>query len=143
MCKTLSNVYFVYRRFSIRKYLIGKFLWIASFTIGKNLKENILYVGQGFDHDYVYADEAHVTNVNWIPTQKFTKTFKCTAKFRYRQPDVPVELEWIDEDTLKVRMLEPVRAVTPGQAAVFYLDEVCLGGGRIEAAFKDGERRMY
>ena len=60
----------------------------------------------------------------------------CTAKFRYRQPDVPVELDWVDEETLKVRMLEPVRAVTPGQAAVFYLDEVCLGGGRIEAALQ-------
>lgn len=115
----------------------------AWFVIGKNLKENILYVGQGFDHEYVYADEAHVTNVNWIPTEKFKGTFTCTAKFRYRQPDVNVELEWINDETLKVRMLDPVRAVTPGQAAVFYLGEVCLGGGRIEVAFKDGERRMY
>ena len=115
----------------------------AWFVIGKNLKENILYVGQGFDHEYVYADEAHVSNVNWIPSEKFTGTFTCTAKFRYRQPDVNVELEWMDDETLKVRMSDPVRAVTPGQAAVFYLGDVCLGGGRIEAAFKDGERRMY
>ena len=49
----------------------------------------------------------------------------------------------MDDETLKVRMSDPVRAVTPGQAAVFYLGDVCLGGGRIEAAFKDGERRMY
>ena len=112
-------------------------------VIGKDLEKNILYVGQGFENEYVYADEAHVSNVNWIPTEKFKGVFKCTAKFRYRQPDVPVELEWMEGELLRVRLLDPVRAVTPGQAAVFYLGDVCLGGGRIEAAFKDGERRMY
>ncbi|MTN16300.1 tRNA 2-thiouridine(34) synthase MnmA, partial [Turicibacter sanguinis] len=99
----------------------------AWFVIGKNLKDNVLLVGQGFDHEYVYADEALVSNVNWIPSERFVGTYRCTAKFRYRQPDIPVELTWIDDETLNVKMLEPVRAVTPGQAAVFYLDEVCLG----------------
>lgn len=115
----------------------------AWFVIGKDLENNVLLVGQGFNHEYVYADEALVTNVNWIPSEKFKGVLTCTAKFRYRQPDVPVQLEWIDDETLKVTLLEPVRAVTPGQAAVFYSDEVCLGGGRIEAAFKDGQKRMY
>ena len=59
------------------------------------------------------------------------------------EKDVYKRQEWMDDETLKVRMSDPVRAVTPGQAAVFYLGDVCLGGGRIEAAFKDGERRMY
>ena len=115
----------------------------AWFVIGKNLKDNVLLVGQGFDHEYVYADEALVSNVNWIPSERFVGTYRCTAKFRYRQPDIPVELTWIDDETLNVKMLEPVRAVTPGQAAVFYLDEVCLGGGRIEVAYKDKEARQY
>lgn len=115
----------------------------AWFVIGKNLKDNVLLVGQGFDHEYVYADEALVSNVNWIPSERFVGTYRCTAKFRYRQPDIPVELTWIDDETLNVKMLEPVRAVTPGQAAVFYLDEVCLGGGLIEVAYKDKEARQY
>ena len=115
----------------------------AWFVIGKNLEENVLLVGQSFEHDYVYADETIVTDVNWIPTEKFEATFRCTAKFRYRQPDIEVEIQWLDETTLKVKTLAPVRAITPGQAAVFYLDEVCLGGGLIDSAYREGEKRMY
>ncbi len=115
----------------------------AWFVCGKDIERNVLLVGQGFDQDYVFANEAVVSMVNWIPTQKFEGTLTCTAKFRYRQQDVPVELTWVDETTLRVNMLEDVRAVTPGQAAVFYDGEVCLGGGLIDAAFKDGKKRMY
>ena len=115
----------------------------AWFVIGKNLEENILYVGQGFDHEYVYADEAIVTDVNWISQEKFEGICRCTAKFRYRQPDIEVEIEWLDETTLRVKTLEPVRAITPGQAAVFYLDDICLGGGLIDSAYRNGVKRMY
>ncbi len=115
----------------------------AWFVCGKDIERNVLLVGQGFDQDYVFANEAVVSMVNWIPTQKFEGTLTCTAKFRYRQQDVPVALTWVDETTLRVNMLEDVRAVTPGQAAVFYDGEVCLGGGLIDAAFKDGKKRMY
>ncbi|KAJ8911244.1 hypothetical protein NQ315_004437 [Exocentrus adspersus] len=101
----------------------------AWFVLGKKVEQNVLIVGQGFDHHYVYANEAIVTNVNWIPIEKFEGIYVCTAKFRYRQKDVPVEIEWIDIKTLKVKCLELVRAITPGQAAVFYDGEVCLGGG--------------
>jgi tRNA-specific 2-thiouridylase len=115
----------------------------AWFVIGKNIEENVLLVGQGFEHDYVYADEAVVTDLNWIPAEKFTGKFRCTAKFRYRQPDIEVELEWLGEDKVRVRTLEPVRAITPGQAAVFYDGDVCLGGGLVDSAYRDGEKRMY
>ena len=115
----------------------------AWFVCGKDLERNVLLVGQGFDQDYVFSNEAVVSMVNWIPTTKFEGTLTCTAKFRYRQKDVPVELTWQDDETLHVKMLEDVRAVTPGQAAVFYDGDVCLGGGLIDAAFKDGQKRSY
>lgn len=115
----------------------------AWFVMGKNVADNILIVGQGFEHDYVYANEAIVTDVNWISSHKFEGTYSCTAKFRYRQKDVPVELEWIDDMTLKVKCLESTRAITPGQAAVFYDGEVCLGGGFVSEVFNDGEKRQY
>ena len=115
----------------------------AWFVIGKNLADNILYVGQGFDHDYVFADEALVSQVNWLPSKRFEGVLRCTAKFRYRQPDVDVELSWEDGDVLRVKALAPVRAITPGQAAVFYDGDSCLGGGLIESAFRDGVKRHY
>ena len=57
------------------------------------------------------------------------------AKSRYRQPDQACHVFAIDEQGLQVKVVfdEPQRAVTPGQSAVFYIDEVCLGGGVIES----------
>jgi len=115
----------------------------AWFVMGKNVAENILIVGQGFENDYVYANEAIVTDVNWIPSDHFEGLYSCTAKFRYRQKDVPVEIRWLDTTTVKVRCLEPIRAITPGQAAVFYDGEICLGGGFVNEVFMNGEKRQY
>ena len=115
----------------------------AWFVMGKNVAENILIVGQGFEHSYIYANEAIVTDVNWIPSDRFKGTYSCAAKFRYRQKDIPVQIQWIDMTTLKVKCLERVRAITPGQAAVFYDGEVCLGGGFVSEVFNDGEKRQY
>ena len=115
----------------------------AWFVIGKNAAKNVLLVGQGFEHEYVYANEAIVTGVNWISSDQFEGLYTCTAKFRYRQKDVPVQIEWLDGLTLKVKCLESTRAMTPGQAAVFYEKEVCLGGGFVSEVFHNGEKRQY
>ncbi|MDF2698763.1 MAG: mnmA [Haloplasmataceae bacterium] len=115
----------------------------AWFVVGKNLDENILIVEQGFDHIYAYSDSCIVTDMNWIGLEKFTGELKCTAKFRYRQPDVSVTIKWGKDNTLFVKFDDLVRAVTPGQAAVFYKGEVCLGGGFIDSAYYQGEKRHY
>ena len=115
----------------------------AWFVMGKKISENVLIVGQGFEHDYIYANEAIVTDVNWIPRAKFDGSFTCSAKFRYRQKDIPVQIKWLNETTLKVKCLEQTRAITPGQAAVFYDSDVCLGGGFVSEVFNDGQKRMY
>ena len=101
----------------------------AWFVVGKNLTENILIVGQGFHHPYLYSDSCVVSDVNWISPNRFTGEYKCTAKFRYRQKDNDVTLTWIDNNSLLVKFMQEVRAITPGQAAVFYHGEICLGGG--------------
>jgi tRNA-specific 2-thiouridylase len=58
---------------------------------------------------------------------------KCTAKFRYRQKDIPVTVSKNDDGSLLVVYDDPVKAVTPGQVAVFYQDEVCLGSAIIKS----------
>lgn len=110
------------------------------FVIGKRLQSNELIIGQGFHHPTLYSDECTVTDVNWVnkPVEG-----KLTAKFRYRQPDVNVEVEVISETKVLVKYPEGVRAVTPGQACVFYQGDICLGGGFIDEVFKDKEKREY
>ena len=66
--------------------------------------------------------------------------FECTAKFRYRQKDSGVTVKVLENGDVEVIFAEPVRAITPGQAVVFYDGEVCLGGGTIDEVFKHGEK---
>ena len=107
------------------------------FVVGKNLKENILYVEQSYHNDYLYSDGLIATDVNWINPDSIEEEFTCTAKFRYRQKDSEVTVRLQDDGTVRVDFLNPQRAITPGQAVVFYDGEVCLGGGTIDTVLKD------
>ena len=60
------------------------------------------------------------------------------CKFRYRQADNEVSLEKIDENTVMLRYPQKIKAVTPGQQAVFYKDGMMLGGGVIENTYHNG-----
>lgn len=113
------------------------------FAIGKNLKENVLYVGQGFHNEALYSDSLIAVNGSWVSDHKPTEPFSCTAKFRYRQPDTSVTVEIIDETQVKVIFSEPVRAITPGQSVVFYNGDECLGGATIDEVYKNNERLTY
>jgi len=113
------------------------------FVIGKDLERNVLYVGQGFHHEMLYSDSIIATDVSWVSKDSLKKTFACTAKFRYRQPDNKVTVELLDDNKVNVIFDEPIRAVTPGQAVVFYNGEECLGGGTIDKVFRNGERLTY
>ena len=110
------------------------------FVVGKDLNKNILYVALGDDNEYLYSDACLVEDVNWISNNKYTE---CTAKFRYRQPDNNVILEVIDDKHILVKYPQKVKAVTPGQACVFYKDEECLGGGIIKEVYKDNKKIWY
>ncbi|MEG2322265.1 MAG: tRNA 2-thiouridine(34) synthase MnmA [Bacilli bacterium] len=109
------------------------------FVVGKDLNKNILYVAIG-DNEYLYSDACIVSDVNWISDNK---PIKCSAKFRYRQADNDVVLEYIDATHILVKYQQKVKAVTPGQACVFYLGEECLGGGIIEEVRKNNLKLWY
>ncbi len=109
------------------------------FVVGKNLEKNILYVSLGDDNSYLISDSCIITQVNFNCD---IRPQKCTAKFRYRAQEYPVELEYISEDCILVRY-DSIKAVTPGQACVLYLEEKCIGGGIIDEVRKNNEKLWY
>ncbi|MBT2686059.1 tRNA 2-thiouridine(34) synthase MnmA [Bacillus sp. ISL-37] len=113
------------------------------FVVGKDLERNVLLVEQGFHNELLYSDSITAVNVSFVSDKEKPKTFECTAKFRYRQPDNAVTVELQDDGTAKVLFKEPIRAVTPGQAVVFYDGDECLGGGTIDEIFKNGNKLTY
>ncbi|MRX71373.1 tRNA 2-thiouridine(34) synthase MnmA [Bacillus lacus] len=113
------------------------------FAVGKDLEKNILYVDQGFDNDVLYSDAINAVNMSWVSDSKPEGELTCTAKFRYRQADNEVTVKMTGNDTAKVSFKNPIRAITPGQAVVFYNGDECLGGGTIDDVFKNGERLWY
>ncbi|MDP7977493.1 tRNA 2-thiouridine(34) synthase MnmA [Bacillus multifaciens] len=113
------------------------------FAVGKNLKENILYVEQGFHNELLYGDEVFATNVSWVSDKLKEKEFACTAKFRYRQADNGVKVQIVDENTIRILCDEPIRAITPGQAVVFYDGDECLGGATIDDVYCNGKKLDY
>ncbi|MDR7000348.1 tRNA 2-thiouridine(34) synthase MnmA [Neobacillus niacini] len=113
------------------------------FAIGKDLKRNVLYVGQGFHNEMLYSDSIIADAVSWVSNKEIPAEFECTAKFRYRQEDHKVTVHLLEGNKAKVVFHAPIRAVTPGQAVVFYNGDECLGGGTIDEVYKNNERLTY
>ena len=108
------------------------------FIVGKNLEKNVLYVAFG-DNDYLYSTSCIVDNLNFNCELRPTK---CTAKFRYRQEDIDVEVEYLNDSEILVKY-DNVKAVTPGQACVLYSDDICIGGGIIKEVRKNNKKLWY
>ena len=108
----------------------------AWYAVEKDLVNNELIVAQGHDHSALLSTGLIAQQLHWVDRQPIREPLRCTVKTRYRQTDVPCTIEPIDDESIKVIFDEPQIAVTPGQSAVFYLDEVCLGGGIIEQQLK-------
>ncbi|WP_246075318.1 tRNA 2-thiouridine(34) synthase MnmA [Gracilimonas mengyeensis] len=108
------------------------------YVVGKDVKRNILYVEQGSNHPALYYTGLRASQINWIGN-KPELPMTCQLKYRYRQPDrmADVSLHSTDSDQLMVEFHNKEKAVTPGQAVVFYDGEVCLGGGIIEEAYQE------
>lgn len=103
------------------------------FVIGKDLKHNLLIVQQG-EHEELFSTGLSTERINFISGKTPAADFRCTAKFRYRQADQAVTVHMRGEGAF-IEFDKPQRAVTPGQWAVLYDGEVCLGGGPIEHVF--------
>ena len=112
------------------------------FVLAKDMEHNVLIVGQGEDHPSLYSSRIEASEVTWIAggaPMTEGKPYRCTAKFRYRQPDQEVSIV-CGGDTVLIEADVPQRAVTPGQSAVFYRGAQCLGGAIVDRAYTQRPR---
>ena len=132
------------------KEVLGKHIGLMYYTLGqrrglnlggnelkhyvceKDLKNNILYVANGDENKYLFTTSALIENFNFLTDDRPSQ---CNCKFRYRQKDVSVNVEYLEDNMIKV-FYTNVKAVTPGQFCVLYDNDVCLGGGIIKETFK-------
>ncbi len=102
----------------------------AWYVLKKDIKKNLLIVGQGENNPLLFAKKLFANTLHWICSIP-TLPFNCSAKIRYRQEDQTCNVTSIQQDTVCVTFDLPQRAITPGQTIVFYQDTICLGSGKI------------
>ena len=102
------------------------------FVARKDMASNILWVVQGHDHPWLLSEQLQADDLSWI-AGKPPVAGPFQAKTRYRQQDAACSLSWA-KDSMQLDFPEAQWAVTPGQSAVLYDGELCLGGGVISAS---------
>lgn len=111
------------------------------FVAGKDKLRNVLTVVQGREHPLLWSEGLVAADLHWISGQpralQNNGQLRCTVKTRYRQSDIACRAGKSDQGRLRVRFDTPQWAVTPGQYAVFYAGDECLGGGPIDAIIQN------
>jgi tRNA-uridine 2-sulfurtransferase len=100
------------------------------YVAAKDTDRNALIVVQDHDHPLLMSDSFIVEDMHWLVAPDGAET-ECAVKTRYRQSDLPCRVRPQAAGRWHVTLSAPARAVTPGQYAVFYADDLCLGGGVI------------
>ena len=106
------------------------------FVVGKDLVNNRLIVQQGEDSPLLYSTSCEIEDLHWLAGRASAldgEEFPCMARLRHRQP-LQAARAVIHGDKARIVFDAPQRAITPGQAAVLYQGEVCLGGGPVGSA---------
>jgi tRNA-uridine 2-sulfurtransferase len=104
------------------------------FVAAKDMEKNELVVVQGHEHPLLLNDGLKAGQLHWISEEDPKTNWVYAAKTRYRQPDAPCEIDALDKETVTIKFGQKQWAITPGQSAVVYESNVCLGGGIITAA---------
>ncbi len=110
------------------------------FVLGKNLKRNVLVVGQGEDNILLKSNRLIASHVNFICDVPECGEKIYQAKFRYREKDTPVKIKLLDNDMIEVSYSES-EGVTPGQIVCLYDNDECIGGAIIEEVYWNDEIR--
>jgi tRNA-uridine 2-sulfurtransferase len=104
------------------------------FVAAKDMVKNELIVVQGHEHPLLKNDGLKASQLHWISGEQPKTNWVYAAKTRYRQPDAPCEIDAINAVEMEIRFGQKQWAITPGQSAVVYESNVCLGGGIITGA---------
>jgi len=103
----------------------------AWYVVDKDAATNTLYVEQGQNHAALYGTALDAVALHWIAGLPPTAALGAKTRYRQAQQDCAVQLAG---SRAHVTFSKPQRAITPGQAVVFYRDDECVGGGTIERA---------
>jgi tRNA-specific 2-thiouridylase len=98
------------------------------YVLEMDVANNTLIVGTAAD---LGSDALTAERVNWIADAPPDKQFRASVKIRYKSRPHPATVTVLDEGRIQVQFDEPRRDITPGQGAVVYQDDLCLGGGVI------------
>jgi tRNA-specific 2-thiouridylase len=104
----------------------------AWYVAAKDMAKNELVVVSGHDHPLLRRDSLRAADLSWISGSAPEAAPAYAAKTRYRQADAPCRISLPERDICEFAFAAPQWAVTPGQSAVLYQGEVCLGGGVIQ-----------
>jgi tRNA-uridine 2-sulfurtransferase len=100
------------------------------YVVDKDLKKNVVYVAMGKKTKHLYKREIELENLHWISGEEVPAELNCEVAVRYRTDAKQAKLS--TGQKIEIIFEEPIRAVAPGQSAVVYEGEVCLGGGVIK-----------
>ena len=99
------------------------------YVFNKNIQNNSLYVCQGINNPLLFSKGLECEKISWINNKEITYPFNCFIQVRHQH--TPIRCTIDHDDKFIINFDEDIRGVAAGQSAVFYEDEVCLGGGVI------------
>ena len=132
---TLSDGTFLGKHEGIIRYTLGQRKGLGVpyahrlYVTGKDFENNRVILGTEED---LYSSHLTASDVNWVSIEKPTSPIRAQVKVRYSQSQADALITPLDNNRVKVEFDTPQRAVTKGQAAVFYDGDLVLGGGMIE-----------
>ena len=110
---------------------LGLAMGAPVYVTGKDMAANTVTVGP---NEALFRRELIARDLNWMTIETLTAPMQCKAKARSRMTEQPATIYPLEDGKVKVVFEEPQRAITPGQAVVFYDGDLVIGGGTIQEA---------